>query len=118
MSLLEQYLSEPSTIDWAQMKPLSLKFQRDYESLPQCCGKEERDKIGKRLSVVKLNGGLGTTMGCDGPKSLIQLREGLTFLDFAIGHVQVGNVSIALENQSKTSARTFWKMNTWIICSV
>ncbi|EFO19897.1 UDP-glucose pyrophosphorylase 2 [Loa loa] len=88
LSLFEQYLSEPNTIDWTRMKPLSLKFQKDYESLPYCSGKEERNEIVKRLSVVKLNGGLGTTMGCDGPKSLIELRRGLTFLDFAIGHVQ------------------------------
>lgn len=89
LSLFEQYLNESNTIDWSRMKPLSLKFQRDYESLPHCSGKEERDEILKHLSVVKLNGGLGTTMGCNGPKSLIELRKGLTFLDFAIGHVQV-----------------------------
>ncbi|VDK73317.1 unnamed protein product [Litomosoides sigmodontis] len=88
LSLFEQYLSECSTIDWSRMKPLSLKYQRDYESLPHCSGNEERENILKRLSVVKLNGGLGTTMGCDGPKSLIELRKGLTFLDFATGHIQ------------------------------
>ena len=26
-----------------------------------------------RVAVLKLNGGLGTSMGCDGPKSLIQI---------------------------------------------
>jgi UTP--glucose-1-phosphate uridylyltransferase len=31
--------------------------------------------------VVKLNGGLGTSMGMTGPKSLIEAREGQTFLD-------------------------------------
>ncbi len=31
--------------------------------------------------VIKLNGGLGTSMGLDGPKSLLEAREGLTFLD-------------------------------------
>lgn len=35
----------------------------------------------KNVAVLKLNGGLGTTMGCDGPKSLIEVREGQTFLD-------------------------------------
>ncbi|KAM3728495.1 ATP-dependent RNA helicase [Dirofilaria immitis] len=88
LSLFEQYLSEPNTVDWNRMKPLSLKFQQNYESLPKCSEKEERDEILKRVSVVKLNGGLGTTMGCNGPKSLIELRSGLTFLDFAIGHVR------------------------------
>jgi UTP--glucose-1-phosphate uridylyltransferase len=31
--------------------------------------------------VLKLNGGLGTSMGLDGPKSLLEVKEGLTFLD-------------------------------------
>ncbi|VDO27816.1 unnamed protein product, partial [Onchocerca flexuosa] len=88
LSLFEQYLSEPNTVDWSKIKPLSLKFQQNYDSLPQCSERENRDEILKHLSVVKLNGGLGTTMGCNGPKSLIELRSGFKFLDFAIGHVQ------------------------------
>jgi len=31
--------------------------------------------------VVKLNGGLGTSMGLTGPKSVLPVREGLSFLD-------------------------------------
>jgi UTP--glucose-1-phosphate uridylyltransferase len=31
--------------------------------------------------VIKLNGGLGTSMGMTGPKSLLPVKEGLTFLD-------------------------------------
>jgi UTP--glucose-1-phosphate uridylyltransferase len=34
-----------------------------------------------RLAVVKLNGGLGTSMGLRGPKSLIEVKPGVTFLD-------------------------------------
>ncbi len=34
-----------------------------------------------RTAVIKLNGGLGTTMGMQGPKSLIEVKAGLTFLD-------------------------------------
>ncbi len=32
--------------------------------------------------VIKLNGGLGTSMGLEKAKSLLQLKDGLTFLDF------------------------------------
>ena len=32
--------------------------------------------------VIKLNGGLGTSMGLEGPKSLREVKNGLTFLDF------------------------------------
>lgn len=34
-----------------------------------------------RAVVIKLNGGLGTTMGMSGPKSLVQVKDNLTFLD-------------------------------------
>jgi UTP--glucose-1-phosphate uridylyltransferase len=34
-----------------------------------------------RLVVVKLNGGLGTSMGLEGPKSLIDVKLGTSFLD-------------------------------------
>ena len=34
-----------------------------------------------RTVILKLNGGLGTTMGLQGPKSLIPVKDQLTFLD-------------------------------------
>ena len=34
-----------------------------------------------RLAVVKLNGGLGTSMGLDGPKSTLEIKPGHSFLD-------------------------------------
>jgi UTP--glucose-1-phosphate uridylyltransferase len=34
-----------------------------------------------RTVVIKLNGGLGTSMGISGPKSVLPVRDGLTFLD-------------------------------------
>ncbi len=37
--------------------------------------------------VLKLNGGLGTSMGMTGPKSLIEAREGQTFLDVTVQQV-------------------------------
>jgi UTP--glucose-1-phosphate uridylyltransferase len=40
-----------------------------------------------RTVVIKLNGGLGTTMGMQGPKSLIQVKENLTFLDIIVRQV-------------------------------
>jgi UTP--glucose-1-phosphate uridylyltransferase len=38
------------------------------------------DAIGRTV-VIKLNGGLGTSMGLDRAKSLLEAREGLSFLD-------------------------------------
>jgi UTP--glucose-1-phosphate uridylyltransferase len=34
-----------------------------------------------RTVVIKLNGGLGTSMGMTGPKSLLEVKDGLSFLD-------------------------------------
>ena len=40
-----------------------------------------------RLVVVKLNGGLGATMGLHGPRSLLMVKDGLRFLDMIVRHV-------------------------------
>ena len=37
--------------------------------------------------VITLNGGLGTSMGLAGPKSLLPVRDGLTFLDITVRQV-------------------------------
>lgn len=50
------------------------------------------DPPGDSLSsqcVVKLNGGLGSSMGCTGPKSGLEVRNGLTFLDMTVRQVEV-----------------------------
>lgn len=58
-----------------------------------------------KLVVVKLNGGLGTSMGCQGPKSVIPVRNDLTFLDLTVQQIEVrvwesiyhiGNVDVLL----------------------
>jgi UTP--glucose-1-phosphate uridylyltransferase len=40
-----------------------------------------------RAVVIKLNGGLGTSMGMSGPKSLVEVKDGLTFLDVIVRQV-------------------------------
>jgi len=42
-----------------------------------------------KLVVLKLNGGLGTSMGCEGPRSLIYVRDDKTFLDLAVEQIEV-----------------------------
>ncbi len=48
--------------------------------------KQGREALARTISL-KLNGGLGTTMGLDGPKSLIEVKSGLTFLDIIVRQV-------------------------------
>jgi UTP--glucose-1-phosphate uridylyltransferase len=42
-----------------------------------------------RVAVIKLNGGLGTSMGLRGPKSLVQVKPGATFLDVIAMQIRV-----------------------------
>jgi len=41
-----------------------------------------------RISVCKLNGGLGTSMGCQGPKSSIEVRKEKSFLDLIVDQLR------------------------------
>jgi len=65
-----------------------------------------------QVAVLKLNGGLGTTMGLTGPKSLLELREGLTFLDILALQVQHhrrasgGRLPLILMNSFSTTRDT------------
>ncbi|HEX2232675.1 MAG TPA: UTP--glucose-1-phosphate uridylyltransferase [Thermoleophilaceae bacterium] len=52
---------------------------QDAEQLPEA-GQEGREAL-DRTVVIKLNGGLGTSMGMTGAKSLIEAKDGLSFLD-------------------------------------
>jgi len=50
------------------------------DELPEPPPDQARDVLG-RLVVIKLNGGLGTSMGLSGPKSLLPVKPGTSFLD-------------------------------------
>jgi UTP--glucose-1-phosphate uridylyltransferase len=41
----------------------------------------------KKIVVIKLNGGLGTTMGLQAPKSLIEVKNGLSFLEITLNQI-------------------------------
>lgn len=47
-------------------------------------GDDERRAALAQVAVVKLNGGLGTSMGMSGPKAALVARDGLTFLDVIV----------------------------------
>ncbi|MCL2483482.1 MAG: UTP--glucose-1-phosphate uridylyltransferase [Propionibacteriaceae bacterium] len=48
---------------------------------------EDREALA-RTAIIKLNGGLGTSMGLDKAKSLLPVRDGLTFLDIIVRQVR------------------------------
>lgn len=61
---------------------------KEYRSLAEPAPNTIKDMLNK-LVVVKLNGGLGTSMGCSGPKSTIPVRNDLTFLDLTVQQIEV-----------------------------
>lgn len=66
----------------------------------------------KKAVVIKLNGGLGTTMGLKGAKSLIPVKNGLTFLDItALQTVSLNkkygfNIPLLLMNSFRTQEQS------------
>eukprot|EP01132_Coremiostelium_polycephalum_P008401 gene8401-10317_t len=50
-----------------------------------------------KLAVVKLNGGLGTRMGCKGAKSSIEIAPGISFLDMTVAHIEQVNQDYAVD---------------------
>jgi len=57
----------------------------EYEALPPAGG-EGRGLLDATV-VIKLNGGLGTSMGMSGPKSLLEVKDGLNFLEITARQV-------------------------------
>ena len=62
--------------------------------------------------VIKLNGGLGTSMGLQGPKSLLAVRDGVNFLDLMVRQIvdlrktSGAKVRLLLMNSFSTSGDT------------
>jgi UTP--glucose-1-phosphate uridylyltransferase len=52
--------------------------------------------------VIRLNGGLGTTMGLSGPKSLVEVKPQVTFLDAIARQVLAARVPLVLMNSYAT----------------
>ena len=59
------------------IEPVGALPDADSIEEAQGSGIRARDRVG----VIKLNGGLGTGMGLDRAKSLLEVRDGLSFLD-------------------------------------
>jgi UTP--glucose-1-phosphate uridylyltransferase len=61
--------------------------------------------LGQAVRIV-LNGGLGTSMGLVGPKSLLKVRPGLSFLHIILRQAELASVRIALMNSFNTHTTT------------
>lgn len=93
INLVARYLSgEAQHVEWSKIQTPTDEIVVPYDILaPVPEDPAETKKLLDKLVVLKLNGGLGTTMGCTGPKSVIEVRNGLTFLDLIV--IQIENLN-------------------------
>ena len=110
--LFERFLEEDGpSLNWDQIQRLPEGAIKNYDNLEDP-GTEEIKQLLSKLVVVKLNGGLGTSMGCHGPKSIISVRNGLTFLDLTVQQLENlnktygSNVPLVLMNSFNTDDDT------------
>jgi UTP--glucose-1-phosphate uridylyltransferase len=92
----------------SDITPVAMSDITDYEDLPS------PSSSSLCVATVKLNGGLGTTMGCTGPKSLIRMNgHGQTFLDAIIdAHTKTPlSKALVLLNSFHTNDATVQYMN-------
>jgi len=68
----------------------------------EAAGKE----IVSKTVILKLNGGLGTSMGLDGPKSLLRVRDQMSFLDFIVAQARYFDIPLLLMNSFATASET------------
>ena len=83
LAALRRRLEQLTAPDAGQLPGSELEPLPDLprlEELPEPSDERAREVL-DRLVVVKLNGGLGTSMGLSGPKSLLQVKPGHSFLD-------------------------------------
>ncbi|KAF9585416.1 UTP-glucose-1-phosphate uridylyltransferase [Lunasporangiospora selenospora] len=109
--LFNRWLAERSKgtkINWDKVRSPPEDQIVPYDSIP----KVESSPHLNKLAVLKLNGGLGTTMGCVGPKSAIEVRDGMTFLDLSVRQIEYlnkaknVNVPFILMNSFNTDEET------------
>ena len=111
-SLFERYISDKEKkVDWQNISSPDDQSIINYEQIPTC-NQQEAKQLLSQLVVCRLNGGLGTGMGCLGPKSAIEVRDGKSFLDLLVSQIQnindtyQVNVPLLLMNSFNTDQDT------------
>ncbi|MCS1408577.1 MAG: putative uridylyltransferase [Verrucomicrobia subdivision 3 bacterium] len=87
----------------AEIEPVdSLLHASTFEADPA-----KAKELFRHLAVIKLNGGLGTGMGLNGPKSLLKVKGSMTFLDIIAKQV------LSYRDHSNGVAPAFYLMNSF-----
>ena len=101
----------------ADIDPVSESDIADAQGL---CGLEEiGQKAATKTVLIKLNGGLGTSMGLSKTKSLLEVRKGLSFLDITARQVLAcrkrfgGKLPVVFMNSFATEADTLEALSAY-----
>ncbi|KAF8210414.1 UTP-glucose-1-phosphate uridylyltransferase [Mycena galopus ATCC 62051] len=87
LSLFTRYLAEKVSneeIDWNKIKSPAENQIVAYDNLTTSIDPKSLQK----LAVLKVNGGLGTSMGMTGAKSALEVKNGMTFLDLTVKQIE------------------------------
>ncbi len=105
-----------------------LIYERDIsplkpDSLPTIADMDAYAERGRRslahAAVLKLNGGLGTSMGLEGPKCMLEAKSGLTFLDISIKQTLAlraesgASLPLVLMNSFNTNQQTLQRLSSY-----
>lgn len=86
------------------IEPVELQDIQDFERLEKYAAAGQRAL--RQCVRIVLNGGLGTTMGLTGPKSLIEAKNGKNFLEIILKQAEHHAVQLALMNSFNTDEAT------------
>ncbi len=84
----------------------------DAEDLDPECLEIGQQALSKTV-LIKLNGGLGTSMGLEQAKSLLVVKEGLTFLDIIARQALAAKVPLLLMNSFATRHDSLARLDTY-----
>ncbi|THH29945.1 hypothetical protein EUX98_g4239 [Antrodiella citrinella] len=85
--LFTRYLAEKAQnheLEWDRIKSPAADQIVPYDSLPTKADVKSLNK----LAVLKVNGGLGTSMGMTGAKSALEVKNDMTFLDLTVRQIE------------------------------
>ncbi|XP_064411764.1 UDP-glucose pyrophosphorylase 2b isoform X2 [Latimeria chalumnae] len=123
--LFHRFLQEKGpSVDWGKIQRPPEDSILPYEKIKERGLPENVSALLNKLVVVKLNGGLGTSMGCKGPKSLISVRNENTFLDLTVQQIEHLNktynteVALVLMNSFNTDEDTKKILQKYSHCRV
>ncbi|GJJ06605.1 hypothetical protein Clacol_000798 [Clathrus columnatus] len=72
--------------EWDRINPPAVEQIVAYDSLPEITSNDV--SLLNKLAVLKVNGGLGTSMGMTGAKSALEVKNEMTFLDLTVRQIE------------------------------